>query len=173
MPLRKAYLLSNRLLWNSQIFSDIWSPHQPMHTLKLFTLKLLKVLWHVSIIQSSSGSIFKSFNVNNLSVCIGWCANQVTLRSAWCNDKDDSVTYVEILYTKFHLSHSRSVENMDLKLFMPLRRFWLLFSKFSWNLRMFDCMCKFICRILPKLFKKCGRYRYKNIHFLKEILSLT
>jgi len=22
-------------------------------------------------------SIFKSFNVNNLSVCIGWCANQV------------------------------------------------------------------------------------------------
>ena len=23
-------------------------------------------------------SIFKSFNVNNLSVCIGWCADQVT-----------------------------------------------------------------------------------------------
>ena len=22
---------------------------------------------------------FKSFNVNNLSVCIGWCADQVTL----------------------------------------------------------------------------------------------
>ena len=35
-------------------------------------------------------SIFKSFNVNNLSVCIGWCADQVTLRSARCNDKDDS-----------------------------------------------------------------------------------
>ena len=33
--------------------------------------------------------IFKSFNVNNLSVCIGWCADQVTLRSARCNDKDD------------------------------------------------------------------------------------
>jgi len=24
-------------------------------------------------------SIFKSFNVNNISVCIGWCADQVTL----------------------------------------------------------------------------------------------
>ena len=23
-------------------------------------------------------SIFRSFNVNNLSVCIGWCADQVT-----------------------------------------------------------------------------------------------
>jgi len=23
-------------------------------------------------------SIFQSFNVNNLSVCIGWCADQVT-----------------------------------------------------------------------------------------------
>ena len=33
-------------------------------------------------------SIFKSFNVNNLSVCIGWCADQVTLRSARCNGKD-------------------------------------------------------------------------------------
>ena len=81
-----------------------------MNTLKLFTLKLLKMLRHVSIIRSSSGrclflakitllnvfnnvilarnrqlphddrmietcrSIFKSFNVNNLSVCIGWYA---------------------------------------------------------------------------------------------------
>ena len=33
-------------------------------------------------------SIFKSFNINNLSVCIGWCADQVTLRSARCKDKD-------------------------------------------------------------------------------------
>jgi len=91
-----------------------------MHTFKLFTLKLLKVLRRVSIIRSSSGSClflskitllktlnqavnvfynvilarnrqvpnddrmietcwssFKSFNVNNLSVCIGWCADQV------------------------------------------------------------------------------------------------
>ena len=101
-----------------------------MRTLKLFTFKLLKMLRHVSIIRSSSGSclflakitllktftavnafnnvilarnrqlpdddrmietcrsIFKSFNVNNLSVCIGWCADQVTLRSARCDDKD-------------------------------------------------------------------------------------
>ena len=33
-------------------------------------------------------SVFKSFNINNLSVCIGWCADQVTLRSARCSDKD-------------------------------------------------------------------------------------
>ena len=35
-------------------------------------------------------SIFKSFNINNLSVCIGWCADQVTLRSARCNGKESS-----------------------------------------------------------------------------------
>jgi len=34
-------------------------------------------------------SIFKSFNVNSLSVCIGWCADQVNLRSAGCNDKEE------------------------------------------------------------------------------------
>ena len=97
-----------------------------MHTLKLFTLKLLKMLPHVSIIRSSSGSclflakitllktfnailarnrqlpdddrmietrrsIFKSFNVNNLSVCIGWCADEVTLQSARCKGKGDRV----------------------------------------------------------------------------------
>ena len=33
-------------------------------------------------------SIFKSFNISNLSVCVGWCTDQVTLQSAWCNDKD-------------------------------------------------------------------------------------
>ena len=33
-------------------------------------------------------SIFKSFNIKNLSVCIGWCTDQVSLRSARCNDKD-------------------------------------------------------------------------------------
>ena len=37
--------------------------------------------------------IFKSFNVNNLSVCIGWCADQVTLRSARCNDKNNNCIY--------------------------------------------------------------------------------
>ena len=60
------------------------------------------MLRHVSIIRSSSGrqlpdddrmietcqSIFKSFNINNLSVCIGWCTDQVTLRSARCNGKE-------------------------------------------------------------------------------------
>jgi len=33
-------------------------------------------------------SIFKSLNINNLSVYIGWCTDQVTLRSARCKDKD-------------------------------------------------------------------------------------
>jgi len=121
-------------------FNFTWSVHQPMHTLKMFILKLLKMLRHVSIIRSSSGSclflakitllktftawfsynslvmwlhivlcrssavrsapdcvcrvlcccrsIFKSFNTNNLSVYIGWCTDQVTLRSARCKDKD-------------------------------------------------------------------------------------
>ena len=30
----------------------------------------------------------KSFNINNLSVCVGWCTDQVTLRSARCKEKD-------------------------------------------------------------------------------------
>ena len=45
-------------------------------------------------------SIFKSFNVNNLSVCIGWCADQVTLRSARFNDKDE---YKHVFYNEFHI----------------------------------------------------------------------
>ena len=85
--------------------------------LKLFTLKLLKMFRHVSIIRSSPGSclflaiitllktftawfsynnlvmwqhvvlcrssVARSFNVNNLSVCIGWCADQVI--HEWCS----------------------------------------------------------------------------------------
>ena len=43
-------------------------------------------------------SIFKSFNINNLSVCIGWCADQVTLRSARCNDKDNKLFVVRSKY---------------------------------------------------------------------------
>ena len=42
-------------------------------------------------------SIFKSFNVNNLSVCIGWCADQVAPRSVRCYDKDDVSIYVATL----------------------------------------------------------------------------
>ena len=51
-----------------------------MHTLKLFTLKLLKMLRHVDDDRMNEicRNISKSFNVNNLSVCIGWCADQVT-----------------------------------------------------------------------------------------------
>ena len=47
-------------------------------------------------------SIFKSFNVNNLSVCIGWCADQVTLRSARWNDKKT-----------VHVSDSSSVHHQE------------------------------------------------------------
>ena len=36
-------------------------------------------------------SIFKSFNINNLSVCVGWCTDQVTLRSARCKGKDEKL----------------------------------------------------------------------------------
>jgi len=47
-------------------------------------------------------SIFKSLNVNNLSVCIGWCADQVTLRSAPCNDKDDThVVFQTVQYNTY------------------------------------------------------------------------
>ena len=42
------------------------------------------------------GSIFESFNVNNLSVCIGWCADQVTLRSAPCNDKEEEHNLIRV-----------------------------------------------------------------------------
>ena len=56
-------------------------------------------MWqHVVLCRSS---VAKSFNVNNLSVCIGWCADQVTLRSARCNDKHvntyEVLTYI-VLY---------------------------------------------------------------------------
>ena len=53
-------------------------------------------------------SIFKSFNINNLSVCIGWCTDQVTLRSARCKDKDKKRKYTSTFYlinapTKAHI----------------------------------------------------------------------
>ena len=44
-------------------------------------------------------SIFKSFNINNLSVCIGWCADQVNLRSARCDDKEEQI-YIYRYYGK-------------------------------------------------------------------------
>ena len=54
-------------------------------------------------------SIFKSFNVNSLSVCIGWCADQVNLRSARCNDKD---IYLFIYCVIKWVSEWMSVENV-------------------------------------------------------------
>ena len=47
-------------------------------------------------------SIFKSFNVNNLSVCIGWCADQVTLRSARCKDKNmENILWCTVIHSRF------------------------------------------------------------------------
>ena len=49
-------------------------------------------------------SIFKSSNINNLSVCIGWCADQVTVRSARCSDK-----HLENLYFLLAVMKCQSV----------------------------------------------------------------
>jgi hypothetical protein len=49
-----------------------WSAHQPMHTLKLFTLKLLKTLRHVSIIRSSSGSCLFLAKITLLKTFTAW-----------------------------------------------------------------------------------------------------
>ena len=38
--------------------------------------------------------IFKSFNVSNLSVCIVWCTDQATLRSARCNGKGKMFVFI-------------------------------------------------------------------------------
>jgi len=46
-------------------------------------------------------SIFKSFDINNLSVCIGWCTDQVTLRSARCNDKDKLLNLIVSIIVSF------------------------------------------------------------------------
>ena len=55
-----------------------------MHIHKIFTLKHLKSLQHVSILSD-----FKCFNVKILCMYISWCANHMTLQNARCNDKDD------------------------------------------------------------------------------------
>ena len=65
-----------------------------MHTLKLFTLKL-------------------SINVNNLSVCIGWCADQVTLRGAQCNDKDVHYSVHENPSNIPSQSHKNSIHTLS------------------------------------------------------------
>ena len=179
-----------------------WSVHQPMHTLELFILKLLKMLRHVSIIWSSSGSclflakitllktftawfsynnlviwqhvvlcrssvvrsapdcvcrftthtvrctsdrqlpdddqmietcwsIFKSFNVNNLSVCIGWCADQVTLRSARCNDK---VRLCSLIKPKFSGLHNLLLRFWRRKYFVTKhKQEWKIYSKLNYS----------------------------------------
>ena len=65
-PHRKTRLPLDGLSWKLIYESSLslhralrrvtWSAHQPMHKLKLFTLQLLKMLRHVSIIRSSSGN---------------------------------------------------------------------------------------------------------------------
>jgi len=53
----------------------IWSVHQPMHTLKLFILKLVKMLRHVSIIRSSSGSCLFLAKITLLKIFTAWFSN--------------------------------------------------------------------------------------------------
>ena len=61
-------------------------------------------------------SIFKSFNVNNLSVCIGWCADQVTLRIARCYDKDYKTDFSLNIYK--YMQSNFSVE-YHVKIHLP------------------------------------------------------
>ena len=92
--------------------------------------------------------IFKSFNVNCLSVCIGWCADQVTLRSERCNDKENvrCSAVINIKYNSVTLS---------LKFFLQSTQIWTVtfssqWHQFSWipNNCLFPCLfdsTKFIC----------------------------
>ena len=65
-------------------------------------------------------SFFKSFNVNNLGVCIGWCADQVTLRSARCNGKHNiyqlAAQKVKILAICFSYSEPSSGQKRNIVL---------------------------------------------------------
>ena len=63
-----------------------WSAHQPMHTLKLFTLKLLKMLRHVSIIRSSSGSCLILAKITLLKTFTAWFSyNNLLMWQHVCN----------------------------------------------------------------------------------------
>ena len=48
-------------------------------------------------------SIFKSFNVNNLSVCIGWCADQVNIYKVICYH---AVLHVSASFAHRHVSRN-------------------------------------------------------------------
>jgi len=65
-------------------------------------------------------SIFKSFYVNNVSVCIGWCADQVTLRSARCNDKDGYILNCLFFNVLFQLNSETTHFRMCLYDFLSL-----------------------------------------------------
>ena len=55
---------------NNKLFT--WSVLQPMHTIKLFILKLLKMLRHVSIIRSSSCSCLFLAKITLLKTFTAW-----------------------------------------------------------------------------------------------------
>jgi len=61
-------------------------------------------------------SIFKSFNINNLSVCIGWCADQVALRSARCNDKEEIHEVLALNWGDIGHSYSNVIQGVPLPL---------------------------------------------------------
>ena len=56
-----------------------WSAHQPMHIFKLFTLKFLKILRHVSITLSSSGSCLFLAKITLVKTCTWLCVLCVML----------------------------------------------------------------------------------------------
>ena len=72
-PNSLCYLLATiRIHLTPNNVQDTWSAHQPMHTLKLFTLKLLKMLRHVSIFRSSSGSCLFLAKITLLKTFTAW-----------------------------------------------------------------------------------------------------
>ena len=87
----KKFVISNgRVCRNESIVTSVnlelvsfWSAHQPMHTLKLFTLKLLTMLRHVSIIRSSSGSCLFLAKITLLKTFTAWFSYNNFLMWQW------------------------------------------------------------------------------------------
>ena len=59
---------------------------------KLCKIKQLKPKY----ININISSIFKSFNINNLSVCIGWCTDQVIWHLCWRREMHAGIWWVKL-----------------------------------------------------------------------------
>ena len=75
---KTVWLCNSYLLYDSSLSLHralrrvTWSVHQPMHTLKLFILKLLKMLRHVLIIRPSTGSCLFLAKITLLKTFTAW-----------------------------------------------------------------------------------------------------